>query len=69
MIHTRALTLVFAALFFVGRAKKTETTLNPPPVDPNPEPHLASDARERVKALGTLGWRIRHRSSRLARRK
>jgi len=54
MIHTRALTLVFAALFFVGCAKKTETTLNPPPVDPNPEPHLASDARERVKALGSL---------------
>lgn len=54
MIHTRAMTLVFAALFFVGCAHKTETTLNPPPPDPNPEPHLASDARERVKALGTL---------------
>jgi hypothetical protein len=54
MIHTRALTLVFAALFFVGCSHKTETTLNPPPPDPNPEPHLASDARERVKALGSL---------------
>jgi len=54
MIHTRAFTLLLAAIVFAGCARKTDTTLNPPPPEPNPEPHLASDARERVKALGAL---------------
>jgi len=51
MIHTRAYCLLLATLLFTGCAQKT-TTLNPPP-EPNPEPQLASDARERVKELVT----------------
>jgi hypothetical protein len=54
MIHTRALTLLIAVIFFTGCAPKTQTTLQPPPPEPNPEPQVASDARERVKELGAL---------------
>jgi hypothetical protein len=52
MIHTRAFApLILATLVFFGCAPKTETTLEHPPAEPNPQPQLASDARERVKEL------------------
>jgi hypothetical protein len=52
MIHTRAFApLILAALFFLGCAPKSQTTLQPPATEPNPQPQLASDARERVKEL------------------
>jgi hypothetical protein len=54
MIHTRAFAILLASILFAGCAPKTQTTLKPPPPEPNPEPHLASDARERVKELATL---------------
>ena len=52
MPNTRGLFLsLLAATLFLGCAPKTETTLEPPPAEPNPQPQLASDARERVKEL------------------
>ncbi|MDB5319224.1 MAG: hypothetical protein JWN40_855 [Phycisphaerales bacterium] len=54
MTNTRAYSLLLAALLFTGCAAKTQTTLNPPPPDANPEPQLATDVRERVKELVAL---------------
>ena len=54
MIRTRALAALVAATLFVGCSAKKQTTLAPPPPDPNPEPQLATDARQRVQTLGTL---------------
>jgi hypothetical protein len=54
MIRTRALTSILAATLMVGCAAKKQTTLTPPPPEPNPEPQLATDARQRAQHLGTL---------------
>ena len=54
MIRTRAFASLLAATMFVGCAPKKQTTLTPPPPEPNPEPRLATDARQRVQQLGGL---------------
>jgi len=52
MTNTRAAALLLSVLFIPACAPKTQTTLNPPP-EPNPQPQLATDARERVKELSS----------------
>lgn len=51
MIHTRALILLLSGALLSGCAK-TETTLEPAP-QPNPEPELATNVRQRVTELLT----------------
>ena len=53
MTNTRACLFLLAALIFIGCAPKTQTTLKEPPPEPNPQPQLATDARERVKELSS----------------
>src|SRR3954470_3858515 len=54
MPRPRAFASLLAATMFVGCAAKKQTTLTPPPPEPNPEPQLATDARQRVQHLGSL---------------
>ena len=54
MTRTRAFASLLAATMFVGCAAKKQTTLTPPPPEPNPEPKLVTDARQRVQHLGSL---------------
>ena len=54
MIRTRALAPLLAATLFVGCSAKKQTTLAPPPAEPNPQPQLATDARQRAQTLQQL---------------
>jgi hypothetical protein len=51
MIDPRAIAFCLTACLLAGCAGKTETTLPPAPVDPNPPAPIVSDARERIKEL------------------
>jgi len=51
MILPRVLITLLAACLLSACAPKSETTLKPPPSEPNPEPQVAGDARQRVGEL------------------
>ena len=55
MTHTRAFASpLLAAALFLGCAPKQTTTLENPPPEPNPQPQLATDVRQRVQQVNDL---------------